>query len=157
MEKLKIEDLKKDLFLGDFGEEFEQYDNGYICDIITEIADRNVSIYNYVLLNWAKDNYGYIEEAMDEFGQPTDNKGHFDFIKCIQQGQFYANEQDIYENLKDIILNRLYNYIVSNLGITEITEKQNFEIECLNIEDNNEQLENLFEELEKIFIEEVEK
>lgn len=31
MDKLKIEDLKKELYCGDFGEYFRDYDNGYIA------------------------------------------------------------------------------------------------------------------------------
>lgn len=156
MEKLKIEELKNDLFLGDLGEYLQDFDSGYLCDIMTEIADNNVDIYYSELFKWAADNYGYIEEAADEFGQPTNSRGKFDFIKLIQQGQYFAYEQELYENFKDIVLNRLYNYIVSNLGITEITEEQNDEILALNINDNDELLENLFEELDNIFNEEIE-
>lgn len=39
MEKIKIIDLKKELFLGDLGEHFTEYSSGYICDIISEISD----------------------------------------------------------------------------------------------------------------------
>lgn len=157
MEKLKIEELKSDLYLGKFGDCLEDYDNGYLCDIITEIADNHVDIYYSNLFKWATDNYAYIEEAEDEFGQPTDERGKFDIIKLIQQGQYYAYEQELYENFRDIVLNRLYNYIVSNLGIIEITEEQNDKILELNIDDNNELLENLFEELDNIFSEETER
>lgn len=51
---MKIEELKKDLYLGDYGEEITNYSSGYVCDILTEIADNNVDIYYYDLFEWAK-------------------------------------------------------------------------------------------------------
>ena len=58
---MKIEELKKDLYLGDYGEEIANYSSGYICDILTEIADNNVDIYYYDLFEWAKNNFSIIE------------------------------------------------------------------------------------------------
>lgn len=148
MEKFKIEDLKENLFLDNLGRCIMDYDEGYICDIFTEIADNHIDSYNSDLLEWACGNYSYIEDSIREFGI---NEKDFDFFRLIQQGQYYANEQNLYDNLQNIVLYRLYSYIVSNLGITKITEEQNNEILLLNIDDNNEQLENLLEQLDKIF------
>lgn len=148
MENLKIENLKSDLIIGDFGRDIDNYDYGYICDIITEIADNHIDIYNSDLLEWACGNYSYIENSVREFGI---NEKDFDFFRLIQQGQYLANEQYLYDNLQNIVLYRLYSYIFSNLGITEITKKQNNKILSLNIDDNNENLENLFEQLDEIF------
>ena len=150
MEKLKIEELKKELFTGDLGDCFRDYDNGYICDIITEIADNHVDIYNSDLLEWAKDNYGYIEEAMNEFGAATDNNGKVDFMRCIMQGQFYAYEQDIYENLEESLKFFMYDYIEKNLDILELTEEQNENLLDWDFSDNNEQLENLIEHINEV-------
>ena len=142
--KIKIEDLKKDLFIGDLGEYFCDYYNGYICDIVCEIADNKIDIYYSDLFEWAKHNYDIIEEANELLGTPND------MIKQIQQGQAYYNERDLYDNLKDIVLFRLYDYIEKDLDIKELTEEQVEEIEFLNINDNDELLENLIEETEKI-------
>ena len=150
MKNVRIDELKKDLCIGDLGEYFCDYKNGYICDIITEIADNNISIYYSDIFEWAKNNIGYIEEALNELGTPQDSNGNADFIRIIQQGQYYANEQDLYKNLKDTILFRIYDYLQHDLDIAEITEEQQAEIEALNIEDNNEQLENLLQQAEDI-------
>ena len=150
MKKGRIDELKKDLCIGDLGEYFCDYNNGYIGDIITEIADNNIAIYYSEIFEWAKSNIGYIEEALNEFGTPQDSNGNADFIRIIQQGQYYANEQDLYENLKDTILFRIYDYIQHDLDIAEITEEQQAKIESLNIEDNNERLENLLQQAEDI-------
>jgi hypothetical protein len=150
MEKLRIEDLKKDLYLGDLGEYFNDYDNGYICDIISEIAGNNVDIYNYDLLEWAKGNYSYIEEALDEFGTPTDGNGKADFLKIIQQGQYYANERDLYDNLEDSLKFFMYDYIEKTLKIEKITENQNDGLLDFDFSDNNEMLENLIEHISEV-------
>lgn len=140
----KIEELKNDLYLGEVGDYFCDYDNGYICDIITEIADNNIDIYYYNLFEWAKNNFDIIEESNAEMGAPNN------IIKQIQQGQFLYYERDLYENLHDIVLFRLYDYIEKDLNIDELTEEQTDEIELLNLDDNNEQLENLINEVNEI-------
>ena len=155
MEKLKVKELKKELFTGDFGDCFCDYDNGYICDIITEIADNHIDIYTVDLLNWCKDNYTYIEEALDEFGTPKNSNGNADFLKIIQQGQYLAFEQDLYNNLEDNLKNFTYNYILNELKIEEITEEQKEKILDFDFTDNNEQLENIIEYIRNIFEKEV--
>ena len=150
MKNVRIDELKKDLCIGDLGEQFCDYNNGYICVIINEIADNNIAIYYSDIFEWAKNNIGYIEEALNELGTPQDSNGKADFIRIIQQGQYYANEKDLYENLKDTILFRIYDHLQHDLDIAEITEEQQAEIEALNIEDNNERLENLLKQAEDI-------
>ena len=147
MEKLKIEELKKDLWIGDLGDRFRDYDCGYICDIITEIADNNVDIYYYDLFEWAKDNFSIIEEANEEMGAPND------IIKQIQQGEFLAFERELYENLEDNLKYFMYDYIEKDLQIKEITEEQNENLLDWDFSDNNEQLENLIEHINEILTE----
>lgn len=145
MGKLKIEDLKKELYTGDLGEYFTDYDNGYICDIITKIADNNVDIYYYDLFEWAKNNFSYINEANEEMGTPAD------ITRQIQQGQYFCNEQDLYNNLEDSLKFFMYDYIEKELKIKELTEEQNDGLLEWDFSDNNEQLENLIEHINNIF------
>lgn len=153
-ELLKIKDLKNELNLGEIGEQLAEYDNGYIGDIITEIADSNVDIYNNDLMEWAKGNTSYIEDAMREFGTPEDDNGNPDFMRLIMQGQYYMYEQDLYNNLEDILKYWAYSYIEDTYKLTELTEEQNDEIEFLNY-NNFEELEDIKNELENIFESEV--
>lgn len=151
MENLKIKDLKNDLYIGEFGEEFTNYNNSYISDIITEIADNNTPIYYSDIWEMAKENQDYIEEALQEFGTPTDNNGNVDLIKTFQQGIYLKNERNLYENLEDILKYYMYDYIEKELKIDEITENQNDNLLDWDFSDNNEQLENLIEHIENIF------
>ena len=144
MENLKIEELKKELFTGDFGDCFWDYNDGYICDIITEIADNHIDIYNSDLLEWAAGNYSYIDEAMQEFGKPDD------FLQYIRQGQFLAYEQDLYNNLEDSLKNFMYTYIQDVLDVNEITEEQNDNLLDYDFSDNNDTLENLIDHIKEV-------
>lgn len=144
MKNLKIEELKKELNLGELGEYFTDYDSGYICDIITEIADNHINIYTSDLFDWAKNYFNYIEEANTELGTPKD------ILQQIQQGQFYYYEQNIYNNLEDIMLNYMYNYIENVLNIKEITEEQYDDLLDFDFNNNNEMLENLINHINEV-------
>ena len=150
MENLKIEELKKDLYIGDLGEYFCDYDNGYICDIIQEIADNNCPIYYNDIWEEAKENLEYIEEALREFGTPTNNNNIPDLMKIFQQGIYYKNEQDLNENLEESLQYFMYDYIEKELKIEEITKEQNDDLLEWDFTDNNEELENLIEHIENI-------
>lgn len=121
MEKLKIKDLRNELYLGDCGEYITDYNGGYISDIISEMADSNVDVYNYNLLQWCANdlnNIYYCDQAKDELG--ADN-----LISMLQGGQYLQITDDLYENLEDILINYMYYYIITYLEIEELTEEQN--------------------------------
>ena len=72
-----------------------------IQDAIPEIADNNIDIYTIDLLDWFRDNYYKVEDAIEEYGFPeTDGKP--DILMAIRQGQYKENEEVLYEALKDI-------------------------------------------------------
>ena len=151
MERLYVSELRKDLVYYDVQQQFCEYDNGYICDIISEIADRNIDIYNCDLFEWAKKHWEEIDYACQEFGMP-DSKDTNIIIKLIQQGQFYYYEQLLYEYLDNTLLNFCYYYVEHELRKMDITEEQQQEIEdkCTNV-DNNDRLEDYTEFLDELF------
>lgn len=115
---------------------FVNYDEtDYICDVITEIADNSVDMYSNELLEWATDNYYYIDCAMQEYGKPDD------FLQYIRQGQYYAYSTEINENIEDFMFIYGYNYLLKEKNIETITEKQQEEIEeSISLIDNNSRL-----------------
>ena len=147
-ELLKIEELKNDLNLGDYGEDITNYSSGYVSDIITEIADNNVDIYNNDLMEWAKGNTYYIDRAVDELGRPDTIEDE------IRQGQYIAYQEDLYNNLEDILKYWAYDYIENKYNITELTEEQNDEINFYNYT-NVDRLEEIKGMIEDIFESEV--
>jgi len=106
--KINLKEEFDSLRLSDLGEEVAtNYNDGHLCDIITEVADSNIDIYNCDLLEWAKSHLGEIEEAAKEFGATED------IIKAIQQGQFYVYSGELYEELEYIIKGIALDYLIS--------------------------------------------
>lgn len=120
------------------------YSDGYICDVITEIADNNVDIYYYDLFEWAKNNFDAINEANDELGTPND------IIKQIQQGQYLQIERELYDNFDDMIKLYIYDFIYNVLNIEEITEEQAEKIDDSNF-DNNDKLDDVNDFINDLF------
>lgn len=142
----KINELIEKLYIGDYGENIVNYADGYICDIITEIADSNVDIYCADLLDWVRDNSEYVERAINEGF--VDLKSP-DFFQMLRSGQYIQIEEELYENIDDIIKYYIYNYI-KDMGIEEVSEEQLEEIEFCDF-DYNSDLEDINNELERIF------
>lgn len=145
----KVEELRKNYYqdLGDYGEYIADYNNGYICDIFSYIAD-DVDIYYSDLIEWLKEGYNeqYVEQAVNEGLTDTSN---FDLFKAIQSGQYLQRNDDLYEHEEAIIKFRLFEYILRDLKIEEITDEQADEIENM-IVDSNDRLEDLFEAVDEI-------
>ena len=146
-----IQELREEqnLYLGDYGGYLVDYNRGYISDCISELADNNVDIYNYNLLEWVKDNSEYVERAVAELGIDSRN---FDFFALLRQGQYMQIEEELYSNLDDILTNWIINFIEYDLNIKELTDEQAEQIEGLfDKYDNNDELENIAEEIKEIF------
>ena len=131
----------------DLADNFAEYDSGYICDIISQVADNWVDIYTSDLMKWNANNYEYVEEAIQEFGAPNE----FDMVKAIQMGQYLCYERAMYDNLYWCI--KLA--ILKNIQAEEISEDILEKIEQIaNEEDNNAQLEDYIEEVNNAIVEE---
>lgn len=147
--KIKIEELKREVEKN--FESYEEYITEYynyqnnIDDIIRDIADNNVDIYNYDLLEWAKDNYSYIEDYVKEVGIDSQS---FDFIDIIRGGQYLYIEQTLYNN-KELMLEYLAYYILNDKGIIEIEEEKATEISMIDF-DRIETVDDLEEEINEI-------
>lgn len=126
-----------------FADSIVDYNDGYICDIISEIADNNVDIYTYDLLDWLRYNYDVVEEANREFGTPED------IIKQCQQGQYYKYNNDLYDVIDDMILLFAYNYLRVNDIEFNAEQLEELESELSNI-DNNDKLEDIVDKIEEI-------
>ena len=110
-----IKDLKSNLAFT-HGEDITSYDSGYVCDIFSEIADSNVDIYTSDLFDWGKNNLWYIDEATKEFGDPHD------ILRQLQQAQYYAYEQELYENQFDVAIDNYAKDVDSNFKLEDIIQ-----------------------------------
>lgn len=132
-----LKELKTNLSFT-YGEQITNYDSGYIGDIFSEIADSNVDIYTSDLFEWGKRNLYYIDEATKEFGDPHD------ILRQLQQGQYYAYEQELYENKEDVIKYFAYSYLDDNE--IKLSEEQEDDLEdYLSDIDSNSKLEDIID------------
>lgn len=95
-----IDSLEADLDLGDYGDQCaEMSSEDYIGDVIGEVADANIDMYNHDLLEWLPDHYEWVEEA-DANGLLEDCKG--DIFKMVQAAQYECFSSDMYDHQEDI-------------------------------------------------------
>ncbi len=161
MEKMNVKEIIKDMkeynnymyfegeYYPDLADNFAEYSSGYICDIISQVADNWVDIDASDLMKWNANNYSYVEEAKQEFGAPEE----FDMVKAIQMGQYLCYERAIYSNLYWCI--KLA--ILENIQAEEISENILEKIEQIaNEKDNDARIENYIEEVNNAIVEEEE-
>ena len=137
-------ELMQQLETGDLGDQFTNYSDGYIGDIIAEIADNNVDIYHSDLWDWAKNNYEWCEEAIAQGLYEVTSSREFDIHKLFQAGQYEQNTQNLYESLDDSIKYFIYH----NLELEEIDgDLQEFIEGLCDYVDNNQKLEDILQEV----------
>lgn len=125
----KMNDISID-FCGDFCNYLD--DGGLVCDRFSEYADEHVSIYNYDLIEWAQENYFYIDKAIECFGAPEP----FDFWKCIRQGQYYEYHEELNSDESNMIRGLADLYLIDELKNVDTIEK------------SEEDLKNLFDDID---------
>jgi hypothetical protein len=121
-------------------EDYTHDPNLYICDVISEIADSETSIYYKDLFEWLqndRDSVENIEYALREFGTPTSGNSVPDFMKILQQGQYYGNEQKLYNDLNSIGKIWLLAYLRDKENLSEITDEQAEFVDDLEIDNND--------------------
>lgn len=128
------------------------YNSGYICDIISEIADNQVNIYYYQLEKWANGHFEEIAEIISEFGWDGCGK---DLYKAVQMAQHRENENEMCSELLEGLENFALSYLQYNLEIQEITEESWEEIQKFlsDIYDSN-RLEEVTDFLDEMFSDE---
>lgn len=80
----------------------------------------------------------YIDEATKEFGDPHD------ILRQIQQGQYYAYEQELYENKDDIIKYFAYTYLNDNNIKLNVEQEEDLD-DYLSSVDSNDKLEDIID------------
>ena len=122
-------------------ESYADYNSSnYISDSLMECADGSVDIYYCNLIEWCKDNWEFVEDAIEEYGDVARDGRRPDFIRTIQQGQFYCYERELYDNLDDIIKKVTCDCLIDLLENTQTQKtEQDFDefIESLNIDHND--------------------
>lgn len=118
-----VQELKSELYLGDYGGYFCDYadTNEYISDIITEIADNNVSIYYSDILKFVSENPDSLNEVIESgLYDPTCN---YDFYSHAQAAEFMIIEQELEEHSVDALKLVAYNYCEYNLFMIMVPDE----------------------------------
>lgn len=134
---LSVDELKGDITLNcDYSRNLCDYSGyHYLCDVISEIADSNVSIYYSDIIKFISENVEKVSDAISEMG--WDGCGS-DLYKAGQMAEYLDIERQIYAELDEAMLNFCYNYILHDLEIEEITPEQRDEIGslCYKVDNN---------------------
>ena len=147
MTMLKVSEIKRNN-LDSFIDCLNDYDNGYICDIISEIADSNTSIYYSDIIEFISNNVEEVNDVIEELGW---NGCGGDLYRAGQAAECRKNENEMYEELEQGLFNVALSYMEYTLEIEEISEEQLNDIEGLCSDtDNNDRLEDFLEKVEEI-------
>ena len=131
---LKVDELLNELELGEYGYEFENYNHGYICDVISKIADNNTSIYYYDIMKYISENVEQVNNTICEFG--WDGVGS-DLYKAGQLAEYCSIQNEMYQHLDDILKHWALKYYVQYTDSDEISEEIAEAIEEMNYDDND--------------------
>lgn len=154
---MNIKDYMKNLSGGnELIECWAGYDNGYVCDIISEIADDNVSIYTRDQFYYAVNNNKAVEEAFANGIAPdgkeffeNDRGGFREYVAAVGVAAWYEqNANAMYEEMDECILYAVSEALRTEYGVTELTENQIDILENHSF-DNNDELEDIIEEIAK--------
>lgn len=119
-EELKewLEERKEDLKGGmndlsvDFASDYDLNTSSCLCDLFTEYADSQVSIYYSDLIKWLSgDGDEFVERYVAEFGIDEKN---FNFWDIVRGGQFLDFQERLFGDDKEIIELMVVNYLLNN-------------------------------------------
>lgn len=115
-------DLLDKLDTGEYGDRLNDYrdTDGYICDIIAEIADADTSIYYNDILDFIRENPEALADVIRE--GLYDPSSDYDLYKHGQAAEYMTIERDIYDHLPDSLFTAAVNFIRFDLEREEIPE-----------------------------------
>lgn len=122
--KKNLKELKDKLDLGVAGSILNCYgDEGRIEDLIVDIADNLYDTQD--LFQWAKEHVDKVEEKICLFFEirgEQEEKDDFNLKFILEDAKFDSNLDDIYDHIKNILIDYIYYYLISKKGIDEIEE-----------------------------------
>lgn len=117
---LNVNELLKDLKIGTYGIEFEEYSYGYISDIISGIADNNTSIYYYDIERFISEHVERVNDTISEFGWDGCGK---DLYKAGQLAEYCWIQEEIYRDIEDILKWYAFKFYVQYTDNVDISEE----------------------------------
>ena len=144
----EIKVLMKELCLNDMEEQILEFSNGYIDDLLGEIAGNNVSIYTNDLLNYLSNNINDINDNISNMGFSGDILSH------ISDVWYYNNIEELWENINDIVkyfvLDNIIDYMIE-YNIKNISEEDIDNMVNENCSDNIDRIDTIVDNIECYF------
>ena len=144
----EIKVLMNELCLNDMEEQILEFSNGYIDDLLGEIAGNNVSIYTNDLLNYLSNNINDINDNISNMGFSGDILNH------ISDVWYYNNIEELWGNINDIVkyfvLDNIIDYMIE-YNIKNISEEDIDNIIDENCSDNIDRLDTIVDNIEYYF------
>lgn len=144
----EIKGLMNELCLNDMEEQILEFSNGYIDDLLGEIAGNNVSIYTNDLLNYLSNNINDINDNISNMGFSGDILNH------ISDVWYYNNIEELWGNINDIVkyfvLDNIIDYMIE-YNIKNISEEDIDNMVNENCSDNIDRIDTIVDNIECYF------
>lgn len=142
-------------------EKFYEYDSGYICDNIGEIADNFIPVYTHELWEGVPKIKEYIEEAIAQGLCETPRGENPDLDKFYIAGYYQYFTQLLYNNETELYYNYIAREVNNWIDTLNYDQKEKLDIDVLSerIEeeradiDNNSEMEELLQATKRIIAE----
>lgn len=144
----EIKVLMNELSLNDMEEQILEFSDGYIDDLLGEIAGNNVSIYTNDLLNYLSNNINDINDNISNMGFSGDILSH------ISDVWYYNNIEELWGNINDIVkyfvLDNIIGYMIE-YNIKNISEEDIDNMIDENCSDNIDRIDTIVDNIECYF------
>ena len=144
----EIKVLMKELCLNDMEEQILEFSNGYIDDLLGEIASNNVSIYTSDLLKYLSNNIDDVNDNISNMGFSGDILSH------ISEAWYNNNLDELYRNMNDIvkyfILDNIIECMIDN-DVKNISEEDLDNMIDENCSDNIDRIDTIVDNIECYF------
>lgn len=121
-EAVPVSALYDGLDTGNYADCLTDYrdDDGYICDIISEIADNHTSIYYSDILSFISRNPDALAEVVEEGLYTVGGSRSYNLYEHGQAAEYMIIERDIYDHMADGVLVSMLDYIRLDLELEYI-------------------------------------
>ena len=144
----EIKVLMNELCLNDMEEQILEFSNGYIDDLLGEIAGNNVSIYTSDLLKYLSNNIDEVDDNISNMGFSGDILSH------ISEVWYNNNLEELYRNMNDIVkyfvLDNIIECMIDN-DVKNISEEDIDNMIDENCSDNIDRLDTIVDNIEYYF------
>ena len=151
----EIKVLMNELCLNDMEEQILDFSNGYVGDVLSEIAGNNVSIYTSDLMDYLSNNIDYVNDHIDDVNDNISNMGFSGNILSHISDVWYDNNlEELYGNINDIVkyftLDNIIDYMIG-YNIKNISEEDLDNMINENCSDNIDRIDTIVDNIECYF------